>query len=194
VFAIALTLLVLEIHVPDLSSGARLGPVLHEIRPSFIAFLISFVVIAISWTSHRDLFALIRRTDRALVWLNIIYMFPLSMLPFGAALISRYNREPAAVHIYGLILIAIAVTRLAIWRYATARPHLLVAPIDQQSRRAGYVVVLVPAVAYIIGFAIAEWVPRVSLAVFAMVPVLYFLSTTIARSSAKPGAVERDFT
>lgn len=62
VFAIILTLLVLEIHVPDLAQGQSLREVMAEVRPSFVAFLISFVVVAISWAGHRDLFAHIRRT------------------------------------------------------------------------------------------------------------------------------------
>jgi len=92
VFAIVITLLVLEIHVPDLARGQSLREASHEIRPSFVAFLISFVVTAIAWAGHRDLFALIRRTDRALVWLNILYLLPLSILPFGASLISTYDQ------------------------------------------------------------------------------------------------------
>ena len=93
VFAIVITLLVLEIHVPELTGGESLRDALREVRPSFTAFLISFFVTAIAWAGHRDLFAHIRRTDRTLVWLNILYLLPLSLLPFGAALISRYDRE-----------------------------------------------------------------------------------------------------
>ena len=83
VFAIILTLLVLEIRVPELSGDQGLSDALREIRPSFVAFLISFVVVANAWARHRDLFALIRRTDRAVVWLNILYMLPLALLPLS---------------------------------------------------------------------------------------------------------------
>lgn len=93
VFAIVITLLVLEIRVPDLARGQTLREAFAEVRPSFIGFLISFVVVAIAWAGHRDLFSLIRRMDRNLVWLNILYLFPLSLLPFGAALISRYEED-----------------------------------------------------------------------------------------------------
>src|SRR5262245_65658463 len=79
VFAIILTLLVLEIHVPELGRGQTLREAIEEIRPSFVAFLISFVVVAIAWVGHRDLFAHVRRTDRALIWLSILYMLPLSL-------------------------------------------------------------------------------------------------------------------
>ena len=79
--------------MPELTGGQSLREALSEVRPSFTAFMISFLVTAIAWAEHRDLFADIRRTDRTLVWLNILYLLPLSLLPFGAALISRYDRE-----------------------------------------------------------------------------------------------------
>jgi uncharacterized membrane protein len=55
VIAIIITLLVLEIHVPELESGETLGEALQQVRPSFFAFFLSFVVVAISWAGHRDL-------------------------------------------------------------------------------------------------------------------------------------------
>lgn len=91
---------------------------MEEVRPSFFAFLISFVVVAISWAGHRDLFALIRRTDRLLVWLNILYLLPLGVIPFGASLLSRYENAAIALQMYGFLLLAVAATRLGMWWYA----------------------------------------------------------------------------
>jgi uncharacterized membrane protein len=194
VFAIVLTLLVLELHVPELAGGQTLRDALREVRPSFTAFSISFVVIAIAWVGHRDLFSLIRRTDRALVWLNIIYMFPLSLLPFGAALISQYDRESTALALYGIILVAISATRLGIWWYATGRTRLLYVPIDAQSRRTGALLAAVPGIVYAIGAAIASAAPTASLAIYAGVPIAYFLGITFVRTSASTGSAETDFT
>ena len=194
VFAIILTLLVLEIHVPDLADGTSLRDALRQTRPSFVAFLISFVVTAIAWAGHRDLFSLIKHTDRALIWLNIVYLLPLSMLPFGASLIARYDTEPVALRMYGALLVVIALTRLAIWFYATGRSRLLHDPIDSPSRRAGMIIVAVPAVAYALAIAIAGSVPTASLIIYAAVPIVYFIAITITRTSAKPGSVDEDFT
>ncbi len=194
VFAIILTLLVLELHVPELTGGANLRGALREVRPSFIAFVISFVVVAIAWAGHRDLFTLIRRTDRKLVWLNLLYLFPLSILPFGASLLARYDREPVALHLYGILLIAISVTRLTIWFYATRHPYLLFTAIDARSRQMGILVVIVPTVAYLIAIAIAERTPTLSLAIYAFAPLAYFASVTFARSSSDMEAADQDFT
>jgi uncharacterized membrane protein len=194
VFAIIITLLVLEIHVPDLAQGQTLVEALREVRPSFVAFLISFVVVAISWAGHRDLFALIRRTDRTLVWLNILYLLPLSILPFGASLLSRYDRDPIALEMYGFLLLAIAATRLGIWVYATGRPHLLISPVVARSRWAGAAVVVVPGVAYAVAIAIADAAPTASFVIYAAMPVVYFLGITLARTTAPPASAERHFT
>jgi uncharacterized membrane protein len=67
VFAIIITLLVLEIHVPELTQGQSLAEALGEVRPSFNAFVVTFILTGMYWVGHRDLFALIRRTDRGLV-------------------------------------------------------------------------------------------------------------------------------
>jgi len=194
VVAIIITLLVLEIHVPDLQNGQSLVSALQHIRPSFVAFLISFVVVAIAWAGHRDLFSVIRRTDRALVWLNFIYLLPLCLVPFGAALISRYPSEAVALRLYGFLLVLIAFTRIAIWVYATGNSHLLHGPPDPQFRRAGVTVILPPTVAYVVAIVIASTWPTASLVIYGVVPLAYFLGVTFARSSSPPGSAEQDLT
>lgn len=194
VIAIIITLLVLEIQVPDLTAGQSLSEALDEVRPSLIGFLISFVVVAISWAGHRDLFMHIRRTDRSLVWLNILYLLPLSLLPFGAALISRYDREPVGLRIYGVVLLLIALTRLTVWLYATNRPHLLFEPVDRRTRTAGALLVAIPAAIYTVAILISEAAPGASLAIYAGVPVLYFIGIVLERSTAPPGSVADEFT
>jgi uncharacterized membrane protein len=194
VFAIILTLLVLEIHVPDLHSGETLVSALRSIRPSMVGFLISFVVVAIAWAGHRDLFAVIRRTDRPLVWLNFVYLLPLCLLPFGASLISQYPSDAVALRLYGLLLVLIAATRIGIWVYATGRTHLLYEPPDAQFRRGGVTVVVGPAVAYLVAILIADTSPSASMVIYGVVPIVYFLGVTFARSTSPPGSSERDLT
>src|SRR5262245_27117738 len=187
VFAIVITLLVLEIHVPELSRGQTLREALREVRPSFVAFLISFVIVAISWAGHRDLFAHVRRTDRSLVWLNIVYLLPLSILPFGAALLSRYDQDPIALTMYGTLLVLMPMTRLTMWLYATGRrPHLLYEGMTEKERWYGIAIIASPGVLNLIAVLIAHEAPTVSLLIFATVPALYFLSILVSRSEVPP--------
>jgi uncharacterized membrane protein len=194
VFAILITLLVLEIHVPELAQGHSLSEALAELLPSLVAFVISFILAGMYWVGHRDLFALVRRTDRGLVWLNILYLLPLCLLPFAAGLLGRYDREPVALRIYGLLLVAIAVMRVVIWLYATNRPHLLWRPLDERQRRAGLVLGALPGLVYLLAFLVARSAPAMSLAIYAGLPVLYFLSITVLRSSRRRNLEYADFT
>ena len=194
VFAIIITLLVLEVHVPELTQGHSLTQALAELRPSLVAFVISFVLAGMYWVGHRDLFALIRRTDRGLVWLNILYLLPLCLLPFGAGLLGRYDTEPVALRIYGLLLVVIAVMRVVIWLYATNRPRLLWQRPDPRQRRAGLVLGLLPGLVYLLAVLVARRAPGVSLAIYAGLPVLYFLSITVLRSGRKGNQELADFT
>jgi uncharacterized membrane protein len=181
VFAIVITLLVLDIHVPDLSQGQSLTDALQQIRPSLIAFATSFILAGMYWVGHRDVFGLIRWTDRGLVWLNILYLLPLCLLPFGASLLGRYNREPVALRIYGLVLLAIAIMRVAIWVYATNRPHLLRRRLDDRQRGAGLGLTVAPGLVYLVAIGVAGFSPVLSLAIFAAVPIVYFLGVTVLR-------------
>jgi uncharacterized membrane protein len=194
VFAIIITLLVLEIHVPELTQGHTLNEALAEIRPSFIAFVISFILAGMYWVGHRDLFALIRRTDRGLVWLNILYLLPLCVLPFAAGLLGRYDQEPVALRIYGLVLVTIALMRVLIWLYATNRPHLLWQRPDARQRRAGLALGAFPGLVYLLAFLMARSAPGVSLLIYAGLPVLYFLSTTVLRLGPQRNQEFADFT
>jgi len=194
VFAVVITLLVLEIHVPELTQGQSLAEALAEVRPSFNAFVVTFILTGMYWVGHRDLFALIRRTDRGLVWLNILYLLPVCLLPFGASLLGPYGREPTALHIYGLVLLAISVMRVVIWWYATSRPHLLWQRLDARQRRAGLALAAFPALIYLLAILVAAAAPTLSLLIYAGAPVLYFLSITVLRSGRNRDQEYADFT
>jgi uncharacterized membrane protein len=194
VFAIIITLLVLEVHVPELKPGESLSHALEAVRPSLNAFVISFILAGMYWVGHRDLFALIRRTDRGLVWLNILYLLPLCLLPFSASLLGRYNQEPRALRIYGLVLLLIAAMRTVTWLYAIARPHLLWLRLDHRQRRAGLALAAFPGLVYLLAIMLAGVAPAVTLAIYAGLPLLYFLSITVLRGSRKRDQEYSEFT
>jgi uncharacterized membrane protein len=194
VFAIVITLLVLDVHVPELSQGQTLAQALEETRPSLIAFVISFMIAGIYWVGHRDIFALIRRTDRGIVWLNLLYLLPLCLLPFAASLVGRYTQEPVALRIYGLLLLVIAVMRTVIWAYITGHPQLLWGRVGVRQRQAGLALAIGPAVAYLVALIVAGVLPLASLAIYAFVPVLYFISTGLLRRRRPGIRLYADFT
>ena len=194
VYAIIITLLVLDIHVPTLEAHETLGTAISEVRPSFISFTIAFIVAAMQWVGHRDLFTLIRDTDRGIVWLSLLTLFTACLLPFGSALLSRYHQDPLALRMFGLILIATSLSRTIIWVYATRRPSVVHDPIDRPSYWSGLALSVFPLVIYAVAFALAGTSTGASLAVYASAPVLYFITITLLRRLAPRGSAERQFT
>ena len=83
VFAIVLTILVLEIAVPENLSEASLRHVLEELRPTVVAWVISFFITAMYWVAHRDLFMRVRAVNRDVVWLNMLFLLPVGLIPFA---------------------------------------------------------------------------------------------------------------
>jgi uncharacterized membrane protein len=194
VFAIIITLLVLDIHVPELTSHESLRAAISDIRPSFISFALAFIVAAMQWAGHRDLFTLIRYTDRGIIWLNLLTLFTVCLLPFGSALLSRYHEDPLALRLFGLILMSTSVARTVIWAYAAQKPSLVHEPLDRASFWSGLALSVFPVMVYVVAFAIARISPQASLAVYASAPVLYFIAITLLRWLAPRGSAERQFT
>jgi uncharacterized membrane protein len=113
VFAIVITLLVLELHVPELTGGAvseGLRQELIHLFPKFISFVVSFLYISIYWINHHQLFHYLKRSDRTLFWLNSFFLMCLTFIPFPTALIGSYPQEPLAVICYGVAMMVTAIS------------------------------------------------------------------------------------
>jgi uncharacterized membrane protein len=144
VFAIAITLLVLELKVPG---GARVGGLwrtLVEEWPSFAAYVTSFFVIGIMWVNHHSMFRQLVRADRVLLFLNLVLLLWTALLPFPTALLARYldvggadSHVAAALYSGNLLLAAIAFS--AIWTYAVRGGRLLAAPLAADVERTALV-------------------------------------------------------
>jgi len=193
VFAIVLTILVLDLEVPELEPGQSLGSALVGLGPTFVAYVISFFMTGMYWVWHRDLFAGVRHVDRAAVWLNLLFLLPASLIPFAASLLGAYGHEPVALHAYGVLLITLAVFRSLFKGYLVHRPELLWEAPSRRSRSLGHALTAGLVVLYGVAFLAAIHVPWLSLTIFASVPVLYFLAVTLLRRRAGTRQAAEDF-
>ncbi len=137
VIAIAITLLALDLKIPDIDPSHALTEVprqLAAIGPSFMTFFISFIVIGIEWMSHHRYFAYIKRYDSRLIVLNLMFLFFIVCMPFVANLLGRYSFVPIVLILYTLAVAALGISMALIWWYA-ARNHLLAPELDAQSIR-----------------------------------------------------------
>lgn len=141
VFAIAITLLVLELHVPRGLDAASLRRALWEEWPSYFAFLTSFLTIGIMWLNHHRIFGLLARIDHATLILNGVLLLGVSVVPFPTSLVAEYLGTPGArtaVVIYAGVAVYIALAFTWLWRHVSSRkrqpPLMRVAPDDRAVR------------------------------------------------------------
>ena len=125
VFAIAITLLILEIAVPAATSDADLPRALLGLWPRYLAYVLSFVVIARFWVTHRVAFRLIARDDTVLVWLNLLLLMFVAFLPFPTAVVGGHAGSPAAAVLYATSACLASTASAAYWWYASGRGRLL---------------------------------------------------------------------
>ena len=139
IFAIALTLLVLGIQVPQIPSGseaALLPSALLGLWPKFFSFLISFWVVGSFWLAHHHVFSHIRAYDRPLLLINLLFLMWIVLLPFSTSLVGEYGNQQIVVIIYA---VHVAVASLSLWwvgNHASRNPRLMnVARVDPRELR-----------------------------------------------------------
>ncbi|HTT35751.1 MAG TPA: TMEM175 family protein [Thermoplasmata archaeon] len=119
IFAFALTLLVLGIALPLQFNASMLWSVLVDLKPAFLAFVLSFFVIALYWLSHQEIFAYIVRLDRLVMMLNIGFLLTIAIMPFVTDVLATAGSQFLAVAVYSLAQIAAGGLLALIWLYAT---------------------------------------------------------------------------
>lgn len=119
-FAIAMTLLVVGIAVPELSkpSERELWDALWDMESAYVSFFISFLVIGRYWIAHHQFFRLLRELDYGLIWLNLIYLAFVAFLPFPTALLGSYFENPVSVAVYAVAVAIVSGLEVVMFRHA----------------------------------------------------------------------------
>lgn len=136
VFAIAITLLILELRPPHNIAPGTLGRALAHLWPSYFALLTSFLTVGVMWMNHHRLFSLIGRTDQTLIGLNLLVLLGVSFVPFPTAVVAQHLNGPdgrAAAIFYNATFVVIAIFFNVLWRYASRDHRLLDSEIDSRS-------------------------------------------------------------
>jgi uncharacterized membrane protein len=133
VFAIAITLLILEIRVPPFEDGP-LWPALLALWPSYLAYAISFGTILIMWLNHHALLKVIRRVDNAFILLNGVLLMAITFVNFPTAVLAAHIDQPdaqiAALFYSGTYVITAIIFNI-LWRYASHNHRLLYPKFEQ---------------------------------------------------------------
>jgi uncharacterized membrane protein len=138
VFAIAATLIVLEISVGEVSGG-ELGHALVRIWPSYLAYVTSFVTIGIIWMNHHHTVSLMGRSDRTHQFLNVLLLLTISFLPFPTRLVADYlhrSGAEAATLAYASTFVIMAMLHMVWWQYARRGRRLIADHVSDDELRA----------------------------------------------------------
>ena len=157
VFAIAITLLVLQIQLPagaETFDDRQLLDALISIWNKYLAYVISFLVIGTFWVSHHRKFRLIRRYDSTLLLLNVLMLMFVAFLPFPSAVISA-NPNRTATIFYATVVALVALLMAAMWWYAAWRAHLVDAEVGSRRRQREIAALLSTAAIFLISIGIA---------------------------------------
>lgn len=182
VFAIAITLLVLEIRVPDAHAIAAAGgllPALGALWPSYLGYVISFLTIGIMWANHHAVFTYVDHADRYFLIINVMFLMCIGFIPFPTALLAEYLPNPAqrrvAVAAYSATLVIVAIAYNALWWYAAYGKRLLAPDADPIAVATISKRYALGPVSYLVSFALAFVNVWASLAVHGILAGYYLL-------------------
>ena len=178
VFAIVITLLILDIQVPEVEYS-ELAASLVAVLPRIFAYVISFGVIGVYWLAHHQSLLLVKKLNGFLIWLNLIYLLAVSFMPVPTALLGRYPMQPIPIVIYGLNLIAANTIGRVVSLYLRAHPELDSGYTHRASHKGLYLYIFVNA-SYVLAMLLGFFAPVVSYAIFVVVllVVIVFYSFT----------------
>jgi uncharacterized membrane protein len=179
VFAIAVTLLILEVKVAG--TGGSLAAQLGHAWPSYVAYVISFIVIGTMWINHHRMFTALEAVDHTIIVANLALLLVISFIPFPTRLLGEhltagtFADERTAVVLYGATMIAVSIVFPGLW-WSIARDRALLRPhITPEIARAELRRNLVGFPTYVVVTAVGVVAPKASLAGFGALALFYLL-------------------
>lgn len=185
VFAIAITLLILEIQVPQLHDAEAAGNVLSlgsallSLWPSYFGYTFSFLMIGIYWANHHYIFNLYERSDPVFVLLTLFFLMCISFLPFPTAVLAEYitdaQQRQTAITLYALGLLLPAFAWLLMWLYASRDHRLVNKNLDERFISHLTSQYVLSTGLYLLALLLSLWNGIVGLAVCVGLTLLYLL-------------------
>ena len=178
IFAIVMTLLILEIHVPNLLPNApnvEVAPALVALWPKFASYIVTFVSLGFFWVGHHIMYHAIRRADRTLLWLNIFFFMFVSLLPFSTSVLNAFSEAFIAPLFFGANLAIIGWILFFQWQYASSQPQMMASFVTAEYRKTVRSRMLIVPLATTLTVSICFWSVGISLAIYLLLLPLYML-------------------
>jgi len=129
VFAIAITLLALEIRLSEVDVDA-LPQAMFALLPEIAVYALSFLLVGVYWVSHHRMFQYIARYDYTLIWLNLLFLLCIAFLPVASAILGKYYAQPFAVLFYCSVLWITSLMSILLWWYASQNHRLIESDVE----------------------------------------------------------------
>ncbi|WP_327412840.1 TMEM175 family protein [Streptomyces sp. NBC_01233] len=177
VFAIIITILVLELKVPE-ETGSEFWHGVREQWPHYAAYVVSFLIIGVMWVNHHTIFSHLKRVDRPLLFLNLLVLMVVSVIPYTTNVLAEHLVEEggsanAAAVLYSAVTVAYALAFLAFWWYVTRVGHLFHEKVDREGARATRVRFGLGAIAYPLTVALAFYSATLTLVAHFLIAIYY---------------------
>ena len=185
VFAIAMTLLVLELAIPVLSehhTNTEITRELANLWPKFLSYSLSFLILGVYWIIHHYIFENINLYDSTLAWLNILFLMFVSLIPFTTSLMGEYFLERTPTLIYGIQLLIMFLLGFSLFTYSTTKFRLVNDDYPVVLRKGAkymayiYFTILTTAILFSFFYTV------VSVAIYGLIVVVFIIFTGLGRS------------
>ena len=175
IFAIAATILVLEIRVPEIEvdSSSHMIHALIDVLPSFVAFVLSFLNILIFWVNHDSIGKVITRFDSKLTYMNIIFLLFISLVPFTTAFVSRYPYNIVAISCYGLLFFFTSNIAALMYYYLAFKSDLMDHKISKKSRTKIWKRVSLGPIFFAVAIMLGWINVYISIVIYLLVPLMF---------------------
>ncbi|MFZ0044049.1 MAG: TMEM175 family protein [Solirubrobacteraceae bacterium] len=180
VMAVAITLLVLGISVPEPRAGASLGHELGTRWPEYAAYAVSFMTIGIIWINHHVMISRLREADHPILILNLLLLMSIGILPFATSLMATYLRQSqgqtlAAVIYAGSLLVMSVFFSLLNHTILIKKPHLLREPLSLEGRRRIFRRAFAGVIPYAVATPLGVVSPYLTIGICALIAAFYML-------------------
>ncbi len=194
VFAIVMTLLVIELAVPEvpkLLAAEQLHLKLIEMWPKFATYILSFITLGLMWSFHRIAFQHIKRVNESVIWANILYLMFVALVPFSTAILGEYTIfATTAVILWGANWILILLFYNIMWWYFTKNKHLLnkdVSPLEVMQLKINGVATII---LFLVAIGLSFISPYIGIAIYILM-IPSGIVSQLASKTYRPGSEKK---
>ena len=188
VFAIVITLLVLSLRVPEIENEANVYDILNalfQLLPKFLGFVMSFFFVAVFWVAHHQYFHTLNLSTKGLLWLNNLFLFFITFVPFPTALLGEYPRNAAAVIFFGASFLLTSLSFAFLRWYGWVKSDITSENFSQESVKDIMRLSFLPPVFYFLGILVALVNTEIAIAIFFITPLILLLPLKLSFDSKK---------